>query len=102
MIEQSQPLLGGMKKIEDTLAKQRAQLGRMIQDVLEEVHYLAETGSHLQISALLEAVGDLPRNMFEREGFEWDALRRRFGSYQKDYRSRHDYVRTIDEIHRIG
>lgn len=102
MIENSQPLMAGLREIEITLSKQRADLGRLIQDVLAEASCLAKAGSNEQLRALLEAVGDLPREMFDQDGFKWDVLRQRFSRYQQDHTSTHDYVRTIEEIHRIG
>jgi hypothetical protein len=102
MIEQSQPILAGMRKIQDALVKERAQLSRLIQDALIEMGSLAESGSDEQILALLSAIGDLPTRMVDEVGFEWDQVRQRFSTYQQRYEPKRNYVKALQDIQLIG
>ena len=98
MIKQSQTFYSQRRKIKETIDKQQAKLGGLLGEVLLEVRSLAKTGSQEQILALLHAVGDLPRQMFDDQGFEWNTLRQGFQDYQQCYSTPHDYVGDLDEI----
>jgi|KBSSwiStaDraftv2_1062776.scaffolds.fasta_scaffold947207_1 hypothetical protein len=99
MIAQSRLLHGKIHEIEKMLDRQRAKLGRLLHEVLDEVRSLAEAGSQQQLLALLDSVGDLPHQMFDSQGFEWDALRQALQNYQQRHHpTKHDYVRLLDEI----